>query len=124
MHGYGFYVYADGVKYDGQFEADRKQGFGIYQWTDGRKYEGYWNKGKQHGLGIYEGSDKKNVKYGIWDNGKRMKWFDEETINLINQGKYDYTQHFKIPSDHPQTGITFKRTDEWEKEMTKIKNIL
>ena len=86
MHGYGFYVYADGVKYNGQFEFDKKQGFGVYSWTDGRKYEGYWHKGKQHGLGIYTGSDGSSVKYGIWENGKRLKWFDDEKRDLINRG--------------------------------------
>ena len=46
MHGFGYYVYADNMKYDGQFEADKKHGYGIYSWTDGRKYSGWWNKGK------------------------------------------------------------------------------
>ena len=46
MHGYGYYIYADKVQYDGQFVDDMKQGYGIYAWTDGRKYEGWWYKGK------------------------------------------------------------------------------
>jgi len=46
MEGFGIYIYADGVRYDGQYLKDKKEGFGIYYWTDGRKYEGYWHKGK------------------------------------------------------------------------------
>ena len=46
MDGFGYYQYADMVRYDGQFVSDKKQGFGIYTWTDGRKYEGWWNTGK------------------------------------------------------------------------------
>ena len=31
----------------------------------------------QHGLGTYIDSAKSSVKYGLWENGKRVKWFDE-----------------------------------------------
>jgi len=46
-------LYSDGVRYDGQYNDDKKDGYGLYYWTDGRKYEGWWYKGKQHGLGLY-----------------------------------------------------------------------
>ena len=46
MHGFGFYKYADGIRYDGQFVADAKEGFGVYTWTDGREYRGWWFKNK------------------------------------------------------------------------------
>jgi len=55
----------------------KKEGYGIYYWTDGRKYEGWWTKGKQHGLGIYIDPNKKSVKYGLWEHGKRATWFDD-----------------------------------------------
>jgi len=77
MQGYGIYIYADGVRYDGQYFMDKKEGFGIYYWTDGRKYEGWWHKGKQHGLGTYIDNAKGSIKYGLWENGRRVKWFDE-----------------------------------------------
>ena len=38
MHGIGIFIYTDGVKYEGQFENDKKTGYGIYKWLDGRKY--------------------------------------------------------------------------------------
>ena len=77
MHGHGIYIYADGVRYDGEYVDDKKGGFGYYIWTDGRKYEGWWYKGKQHGLGKYYDPVKNTLKKGLWENGKRAKWFDE-----------------------------------------------
>ena len=46
MNGFGFYLYNDGIRYDGQFVDDLKEGYGTYTWTDGRKYEGWWFRGK------------------------------------------------------------------------------
>ena len=84
MQGFGIYIYSDGVRYDGQYFMDKKEGYGVYFWTDGRKYEGWWHKGKQHGLGTYSDVAKGNIEYGLWENGKRVKWFDEQTVMLIN----------------------------------------
>lgn len=84
MHGTGIYIYADGVRYDGHYHQDKKEGYGIYYWTDGRKYDGWWYHGKQHGLGSYSDRDKGSVKFGLWEHGKRVKWFDEQAVSLIN----------------------------------------
>jgi hypothetical protein len=84
MHGVGIYIYSDGVRYDGQYKADKKDGYGLYYWTDGRKYEGWWAKGKQHGLGVYTDLSKKSAKFGLWEAGKRVKWFDEQAVMQIN----------------------------------------
>ena len=90
MDGYGVYTWADGRIYEGQYEKDKKTGFGVYRWPDGRKYEGWWHKGKQHGIGKYVDDKQIKVKYGLWENGKRLKWFDEQSIKLINQLTLDY----------------------------------
>ena len=127
MHGYGFYVYADKMKYDGQFESDKKHGYGIYSWTDGRRYAGYWNKGKQHGFGVYTGNYKNNtVKYGIWDNGKRIKWFDEATVKEIQDGKYDYKHHFKDQEalEALLENCSFEKPDGWEENMDEVRTLL
>jgi len=42
-------------------------------------YQGYWNMGKQHGLGVYQVSSDQPIKYGLWEEGKRVEWFKEET---------------------------------------------
>jgi hypothetical protein len=41
------------------------------------RYEGNWKDGKQHGKGKYILPDK-SIRCGIWDDGKRLRWDDEE----------------------------------------------
>ena len=62
MHGHGIYLYADGIRYDGDYQNDKKEGYGSYLWTDGRRYDGWWHKGKQHGLGTYIVAEKNSKK--------------------------------------------------------------
>lgn len=81
MQGYGVYTWPDNRKYEGQYANDKKQGFGIYTWPDGRVYEGYWMDGKQHDLGVIRQG--KDVKCGLWERGKRLRWFDKEEIEAI-----------------------------------------
>lgn len=78
MHGEGIYTWADGRRYEGQYEMDKKHGFGVYQWADGRVYEGNWYNGKQHGQGKYVLQDG-TMKVGEWVNGKRTHWLNEES---------------------------------------------
>ena len=96
MEGFGYYVWNDGRKYEGQYKDDKKHGFGIYSWADGRCYEGYWWKGKQHGLGTYYVPKEGKIKYGLWEDGKRIEWFNEEDISDINLRKYDYKKFFQM----------------------------
>ena len=42
MHGIGYYKWADGRQYKGEYINDKKNGFGIYSWNDGRSYRGLW----------------------------------------------------------------------------------
>ena len=55
-----------------------------------------WVRGKQHGLGVYAvpGSD---PKYGLWEDGKRIEWFDNDTAYAIMNGQLDFTQYFQKP---------------------------
>ena len=79
MHGIGLYSWADKKSYEGEYHQDKKQGYGRYSWPDGREYKGYWKDGKQHGLGEYtvnsSGFPQKQVRYGLWEQGTRKKWF-------------------------------------------------
>ena len=34
------------------------------------------------------------MKYGLWEGGKRIRWFDEQNIKLISQNTLDYTSFF------------------------------
>jgi len=83
MHGHGVYIWNDNRKYEGEYLIDKKHAFGIYYWPDGRVYEGYWLNGKQHGLGIYKTPDQGEVRFGLWENGKRIWWFDKQEVEQI-----------------------------------------
>lgn len=94
MEGLGIYVWNDGRKYEGLYRDDKKHGFGIYQWADGRQYEGFWFRGKQHGLGTYLVTKEQKVKYGLWEDGKRIEWFTEDQMREINKMNHDYSVLF------------------------------
>ena len=81
MDGHGKFEWPDGRIYIGEYKEDKKDGEGEYEWPDGRKYKGSWKDGKQHGEGLFYIADKKIWKKGIWNNGKRIKWIDEN-INI------------------------------------------
>ena len=78
MEGVGIYQWTDGRRYEGQYKEDKKSGFGIYHWQDGRVYIGYWSGGKQHGLGTFKSPEFEGLKYGLWEDGKRIQWFEDE----------------------------------------------
>lgn len=126
MQGFGIYIYADGVRYDGQYLNDKKEGYGIYLWTDGRKYEGWWHKGKQHGLGTYIDVSKSSIKYGLWEHGKRVKWFDEQAVILINQNRFDYSGLFTAEeSAKPvKPNATFFKPQNYDDQMHQVKRVL
>ena len=72
-----------------------KHGYGIYYWADGRKYEGYWAQGKQHGLGRYIIPQESQERYGLWEDGKRIEWFENEQISDINNHRIEYKLYFR-----------------------------
>ena len=99
----------------------------MYYWTDGRKYEGWWHKGKQHGLGTYIDSSKQSVKYGLWENGRRVKWFDEQAVMLINQSRFDVSVHFtdkQSSSEALRPNATFLKPSQFDDSMAQVKRIL
>lgn len=85
MEGYGIYTWKDGRRYEGQYKEDKKHGYGIYVWADGRRYEGWWYKAKQFGLGKYIVPADSRVRFGLWEDGKRIEWFDQEKVELIEK---------------------------------------
>jgi hypothetical protein len=58
-----------------------------------------WFKGKQHGLGIYSVPDQ-DTKHGLWEDGKRIEWFDTQQALQITQGMLDYTRSFHKPESY------------------------
>ena len=73
MHGFGFFTWADGKKYTGQYSEDKKHGSGTLEWADGRKYDGQWLDGKQNGRGFYTTADGVR-KEAEWKDGKKVRW--------------------------------------------------
>ena len=100
LDGFGEFIWPGEKKYIGLYKNNKKEGFGIFLWNynnnNNIKFEkikaliGFWNKGNMNGIGIRINSGK--IKYGIWKNGKRIKWFEKKEIFKIfidiNQKKY------------------------------------
>jgi len=78
MDGEGTFTWPDGRQYIGNYKDDKKEGQGLFIWGDGRKYKGNWKNGKQHGEGEYYNPKDNNWKKGIWCEGRRINWIDEE----------------------------------------------
>lgn len=126
MQGHGIYIYADGVRYDGSYLNDKKEGWGIYLWTDGRRYEGWWHKGKQHGLGTYIDKQKGSQKFGLWENGKRVKWFDEPAVVLIDQGRFDVSGSFSDERSAAalKPNCTFNKPQGFDDALRQVRHVL
>ncbi|CAD8093980.1 unnamed protein product [Paramecium sonneborni] len=67
-----------------EYDNDKKHGKGVFKWEDGRKYAGCWKQNKQHGIGIYL-SNQNVEKIGYWEEGVRIKWYEEKEIRLLEQ---------------------------------------
>lgn len=96
MNGFGEFYWKNGKKYIGGYVKDKKEGFGFYVWEEPKKiFMGFWKGGKQHGVGKF--LDEEKTKYGLWKNGKRIKWLEEEEeINkYIADENTEYVHYFK-----------------------------
>ncbi len=45
-HGKGTYIWADGGRYEGEWQDDMKHGKGTFTSSDGRRFEQEWHKGE------------------------------------------------------------------------------
>ena len=52
--------------------------------NDGRKYKGMWKNGKQHGEGEFWHPKENCWKKGIWNDGKRVRWTNENNVPTPN----------------------------------------
>ena len=95
MYGYGEFVWSEGKKYFGFYKNDKKDGFGIYYWPNNTFFIGFWRDGKQNGVGKYIKGEV--VKYGLWDEGKRDKWFvnEDEFANCLDPRDERYASIFQ-----------------------------
>jgi len=62
-------LWADGEKFEGTYNNDRRNGIGRYQFADGTAYQGDFKDGPYHGAGSMTWPD--GFKYeGVWDHGQ------------------------------------------------------
>ena len=100
MNGFGEFYWKSGKKYIGGYVKDKKEGFGFYVWEEPRKiFMGFWKGGKQHGVGKFLDEDK--TKFGLWKNGKRIKWIEEEEeiSKFIADENTEFVHYFKYSLD-------------------------
>ena len=77
MDGIGYYSWTDGKRYLGEYKDNDKDGFGIHKFANGALHQGYWTKGKGNGPGSYQKNPGATVRYGIWENGRQIKWLKQ-----------------------------------------------
>lgn len=84
LDGKGTMICKDGRKYHGDWAMDKMHGFGTYNWPkpNERVYEGHWRNNTIHGRGKFINSDGV-IKLGLWDNGQRVKWFDNAELEKL-----------------------------------------
>ena len=87
INGFGKFIYPKVKCYLGFFKQDIKNGFGLIFWYDQKKaYIGYWKNNQQNGIGKF--ISEKNIRYGFWEEGKKVIKYDEsEFWNLLNEQK-------------------------------------
>ena len=81
-NGRGIYLYADGNRYEGDFQNGLPNGTGKISYYNGDVYEGEIEKGSLHGKGIMISANGNKVQ-GIWESGKFIKSIGSEIV--INQ---------------------------------------
>lgn len=71
---------------------------------------------------LEDGSSKKKVKYGLWEDGKRIEWFNDETVEAIRSRKEDYRAMFNknTSSDLVDPRADFESPTNFESNMRKV----
>ena len=113
MDGKGQFFFQNGSKYIGDYKNDKRDGFGIFIWSDVNEsdlseiklnsslsginqfsaYIGFWSEGKMDGIGMK--INNKDVKFGIWKNGCKKEWIEDQ-INIKNYFRVDQRKYMKL----------------------------
>ena len=104
-HGHGVLTYVSGDKYIGEFKDDNRNGQGTLDFADGDKYVGTFKDNKFHGQGIFtqrSGSRYMGEYVGEFKDGKGN---GQGTLTLVDGSKY--VGEFKGSKFHGQ-GISTK----------------
>lgn len=74
-----------GKIYYGNAKNDKKEGFGVYYVSKPLKvYIGFWKNNKQEGVGKL--ITEKSSKYGFWNQGEKLNWFENFDSAIIHLG--------------------------------------
>jgi hypothetical protein len=81
-HGFGEKLYANGSRHVGLFKLDKRNGKGIFRDSDGSECYGNYVDDAQHGEHVVkfmipvevEGQDNFEIRIGLYDMGKFVKW--------------------------------------------------
>jgi hypothetical protein len=74
--------WANGKRFEGNFENDKIHGHGMMESPDGKKYVGNWANDKKHGNGTLYSKDGSIIYSGVWENGKRKLEKKRTTLPL------------------------------------------
>ena len=126
INGYGIYYFSDGRKYIGEWKDNFMNGFGIYKWKNGKKYYGFFKKGVKNGFGIFSLNNSKyvigfwkegnqngfakyindeKIKYGLYNDGKREKWYDNNDDFFNDFIKFDINNKYKTFFDKDKKSL-------------------
>ncbi len=71
LNGVGYYIWADGTFYQGEWRYNERFGTGQYQWPDGSSYQGSWKNDVWFGQGTY--TNKYGVQFkGLWHDNNLL----------------------------------------------------
>jgi hypothetical protein len=97
LNGYGEIRWKDGKKYIGFFLNNEKDGFGVQILPNPvRSYVGFWKGNKQHGIGFV--INDKLHKFGLWEDGNRVKWYQnhhEARRNISKEHEFFFKKYMK-----------------------------
>lgn len=97
-HGFGVVQYANGDRYEGNWETDLRHGFGECIYADGAKYIGWWARDEYSGQGTFTSADGSQY-VGNWVAGRKsgygaMTWTWMERFNYQGDWKDDRPHGF------------------------------
>ena len=51
---------------------------------------------------MYFSPDQTNFKFGLWQMGKRIKWFSDAECDMIRAGNFSYIMSFQLENEESQ----------------------
>ena len=62
------------------------------------------------------------MKYGLWEDGKRIEWFDEQMAQSIMKGKESYKKFFKREEsfNFVNEAQTFNKPHYFDNKLTQV----